>query len=242
MCRAIRIFLTQQMPNYRKPASFLVRESYPLPPYSTVIGMIHAACGFTEYHPMDVSIQGRYASEVSDYATMYNFGIKYDETRHQAKVLNADGGYDGINIGPKSVHLLTDVQLLIHIKPESEEDYDLIINGLRYPKNYLSLGRHEDIVNIHEISEVMLYDEDEYEDNFDDSVTLLYDMYVPIGQTDSDYSGTVYNLNKVFSVDKKTNIRGWSDVIQTRHFKREESISGSSVYYDPDRHVPVVFA
>src|ERR1035437_3519376 len=110
MLKAIRIKLWQQMPNYRKPASFLVRESYPLPPYSSVIGMVHLACDFTEYHAMNVSIQGSYASEVSDLATMYNFGIKYDETRHQGKVLNEAGGYDGINKGVKPAHLLTDVE------------------------------------------------------------------------------------------------------------------------------------
>ena len=36
--------------------------TYPLPPYSTVIGAIHKACGYTDYHPMKVSIQGKYGS------------------------------------------------------------------------------------------------------------------------------------------------------------------------------------
>lgn len=94
MLKAIRVELEQQLPNYRKPASFLVKESFPLPPYSTVIGMIHTACGFTEYHPMRISIQGNYASDVSDLAVLYNFGSKYNEkeaNRHQYKVLNEEG-------------------------------------------------------------------------------------------------------------------------------------------------------
>jgi len=61
MNKAIRIKCSQQLANYRKPTSFLIKESYPLPPYSTVIGMIHVACGFTEYHPMDISIQGKHS-------------------------------------------------------------------------------------------------------------------------------------------------------------------------------------
>ena len=36
--------------------------TYPLPPYSTVIGAIHKACSYTEYHPMQISIQGKYGS------------------------------------------------------------------------------------------------------------------------------------------------------------------------------------
>ena len=39
MVKAIKLHITQQMPNYRKPASFMIKESYPLPPYSSVIGM-----------------------------------------------------------------------------------------------------------------------------------------------------------------------------------------------------------
>jgi CRISPR-associated protein Cas5t len=36
--------------------------TYPWPPYSTVIGALHKACGYTEYHPMQVSVQGKYGS------------------------------------------------------------------------------------------------------------------------------------------------------------------------------------
>ncbi len=34
------------MVNYRVPTSFQLKESYPLPPYSTVIGMVHSLCNF----------------------------------------------------------------------------------------------------------------------------------------------------------------------------------------------------
>ena len=58
MHRAIRLDCFQNLVNYRKPSSFIIKETYPLPPYSTVSGMIHAACGFKEYHKMKLSIQG----------------------------------------------------------------------------------------------------------------------------------------------------------------------------------------
>ena len=64
--RAIRIQCFQNLVNYRKPTSFLIKETYPLPPYSTVIGMVHAACGFEQYHPMQVSIQGTNRGTISD--------------------------------------------------------------------------------------------------------------------------------------------------------------------------------
>ncbi|WZL74333.1 type I-B CRISPR-associated protein Cas5b [Clostridiaceae bacterium 35-E11] len=73
--RAIRLKLFQNLVNYRKPTSFQLKETYPLPPYSTVSGMIHFACGFQEYKEMDISIQGKYYSKVNDLYTRYEFAF-----------------------------------------------------------------------------------------------------------------------------------------------------------------------
>ncbi|MGL4977870.1 MAG: CRISPR-associated protein Cas5 [Cetobacterium sp.] len=58
----LRIKLTQNKAHYRKEESIDNRMTYPLPPFSTVIGAIHNACKFQEYHPMEISIQGKYRS------------------------------------------------------------------------------------------------------------------------------------------------------------------------------------
>lgn len=47
--------------------------TYPLPPFSTVIGALHNACGYTETHPMDISIQGRFESMGKKAYTDYCF-------------------------------------------------------------------------------------------------------------------------------------------------------------------------
>ncbi len=61
--KAIRLHLKQNSANYRREETINCRMTYPLPPYSTVIGAIHKACGYTDYHPMQVSIQGKYGSQ-----------------------------------------------------------------------------------------------------------------------------------------------------------------------------------
>lgn len=43
-----------------KPETIDNKMTYPLPPFSTIIGAIHKACGYQTYHPMDISIQGDY--------------------------------------------------------------------------------------------------------------------------------------------------------------------------------------
>lgn len=58
--KALRIKLRQNEAHYRRAETVINRMTYPLPPVSTVIGALHNACGFTEYHPMDISIQGKY--------------------------------------------------------------------------------------------------------------------------------------------------------------------------------------
>lgn len=60
--KAIRLHIKQNSANYRREETVGCRMTYPLPPYSTVIGALHKACGYNEYHPMKISIQGRYGS------------------------------------------------------------------------------------------------------------------------------------------------------------------------------------
>lgn len=70
---AIRLVLYQSSANYRRPETFENKMTYPLPPFSTVIGAIHKACGYTETHEMDISIQGRYGSMNRRVYRDYNF-------------------------------------------------------------------------------------------------------------------------------------------------------------------------
>ena len=152
MHRAIRLDCFQNLVNYRKPSSFIIKETYPLPPYSTVSGMIHAACGFKEYHKMKLSIQGDNKGTISDLYTRYSFsaGARYEEGRHQICV--KDGGNYGIFKGIANVELLCECRLIIHIVPEDEADFEIIYQALKNPPTYLSLGRYEDIIDIRDVS------------------------------------------------------------------------------------------
>ena len=60
--KAIRVHIKQNSANYRREETVNCRSTYPMPPYSTVIGAFHKACGYTSYHPMKLSIQGKYGS------------------------------------------------------------------------------------------------------------------------------------------------------------------------------------
>lgn len=70
---ALRIVLKQNSANYKKEETSLNKMTYPLPPFSTVIGAIHNACNYKEYKPMDISIQGNYESLTLEPYTDYCF-------------------------------------------------------------------------------------------------------------------------------------------------------------------------
>lgn len=86
---AIRLVLCQSSANYRRPETFENKMTYPLPPFSTVIGAIHKACGYTETHEMDISIQGRYSSVNRRVYRDYNFlNSTFDDRNILVKMAN----------------------------------------------------------------------------------------------------------------------------------------------------------
>lgn len=226
MSKAIRLVAYQNMASYKKPASFSVRESFPLPPYSTVIGMIHKLCGFEKYRDMDISIQGSYGSTVSDLYTRYTFGIAFDPERHTFFVENNDKK-DGITRGMGYCQVLCDMRLVIHIQPKDENDFPIILEGLRNPLVYPSLGRHEDLLRIEEVSEVEL----ELVDRMD--VFMHYDAFVPEEYNFFDNSeGTKYLINKEFSTDNKNKLRSWKSRIKVQYIPKGKSFKCSNMYVD----------
>ena len=96
--KAIQIICSQKLVNYAKPGGYALKETYPLPPYSTVIGMIHAICGFKEYHSMSVSIQGSRASTFIDAYHAYSFSSKFEKDKQKTYtlVVSSGGGQVGI--------------------------------------------------------------------------------------------------------------------------------------------------
>ncbi|MFW6030433.1 MAG: type I-B CRISPR-associated protein Cas5b [Halanaerobiales bacterium] len=251
---AIRLSLYQNLVNYRKPTSFQLKESYPLPPYSTVSGMIHYVCGFKEYKPMKISIQGKYHSKVNDLYTRYEFaGARYEKGRHNLRVKeivvdkktgdNKEKHY-GIIQGVSTAELLVDVNLLIHIMPEDYSLIAVIKEALTRPNEYISLGRREDIARVDEVKDVFI----EKSELRESCPLNNFDAYIPVDLFDIDdfYSNaTIYNLNKKYNlvkVKKDTFIRQWEKVKVIHGVMSKDEISEETeVLIDTDDNL-VFFA
>lgn len=217
--KAIRIKLYQNLCNYKMPTSLQLKETYPLPPYSTIIGMIHNVCGYTEYTPMRISVQGKYYSKVNDLYTRYEFaGATYEEGRHQVKIPFQDKAV-GLMKGVSTAELLVDVELVIHINSEDEQKLEEIYHAFKKPSEYISLGRREDIIRLDEASIVQvtsLSDFDYFEilKNIPKSINESYDAYIPSTMGELPNT-TIYNINKIYEkkiIKKGTEIRSWQKV------------------------------
>ena len=242
--KAIKLKLYQNMVNYKVPTSFQLKESYPLPPYSTVIGMVHSLCDFKEYKPMKISISGSYFSKVNDLYTRYEFknGNPFETGRHQLNV----NGY-GINRGVATAELLVDVNLTIHIIPkdQSGEFLNTIFEAFKYPKEYPSLGRREDIVLIKDVRIVdvekkkLEKDLSNGEDNFAYiPVNFIQEKLVNHGDKKSGMNiyGIRYELTKNYILN---NIGTKSKPKMIRSWEKEEVIYSSNIKGFKRREVPV---
>lgn len=162
--KILKLKLFQETACYKKPFAFKVAESYPLPPYSTMIGMFHKilGAGSNEYHPMDISIQGNYESIFSNYQNLRMFK-----------------GKDQVTAMPRNVHQLLNVNLVIHMKSDDEtvdKIYENIING----KETFTLGRNEDLVRVDEVKIIT-----EPKKVYNQFINT-YNAYVPVELTDEE--------------------------------------------------------
>ena len=88
---ALRIILKQSSANYRKAGTVDNKMTYPLPIPSTIIGALHNICGYTDYHSMDISIQGKFTSLSRRVYTDYCFlNSALDDRGNLVKVIDPD--------------------------------------------------------------------------------------------------------------------------------------------------------
>lgn len=234
--KAIRLKLYQESANYKIPTSLQLKETYPLPPFSTVIGMIHKACGYTSYKPMDISIQGKYESKVNDLYTRYEFSTKkYEKGRHTYELQDGRGVTKGIS----TQELLVDINLVVHITSNNEDVVKDIYKAFSENSTFLSLGRAEDMVLITEVALVDI-NEISLDDIDEEQLDVNMNYYIPVSMLDNiDTKATIYNLTKNYELEKVAKnkiIRKWNKV-RCAYVKGSKSSIEDSVFTDGEYKV-----
>jgi len=227
--KVLRLRLFQETACYKKPAAFKVGETFPLPPYSTVKGMIHHALQADEYIPMAISIQGKYESKLVDYQRHYFVkSHKYGEFPLVLDGLALNYDFREMTTMPIYMHMLLNVELVVHL--HADEGILAKIHDVFHHQNPpLSLGRWEDLVRVDECSYVDCKPVD------DDQETVL-PIYIPTAKAD-DVSGVPYRLNWRYEI--REGVRQW-ERIKVRYIPAGEWIGHLDLMVDRDGY-PIAF-
>lgn len=181
MVEILRVRIFQPKACYTTPLSVKGIETYPLPPYSTLRGMIYNAMGrkYKEGDEIDFSIQGRYSSIYREYWNAVKFGSNGKEKK------------------PLEVPTLNYVELIIHIKSNILNEIE---EAIKKPKIYLSLGRMEDLIKIWECKKVNL-ETLNLNNLFEKPIISSYSAYVPKEKAEKlGLSGIPYRLNYFYEI------------------------------------------
>lgn len=210
--KALKLKMYQETACYKKPFAFKVTETYPLPPYSTIIGMVHRVLHAKpgEYYPMEVSVQGSYESIFNSYNTTLFYKA------------------NNVTSMPLNVHMLLGVNLVIHIKA-TDEVINKIISGFKYSGEIFTLGRNEDFIRIDSVKEVNVKEVRLTSYN-NSSVSLKNNFYIP-KKYELNNNGITYKLNKKYEV--VNNLRRWEKV-ETVYVENGERINKGLYYIDDD--------
>jgi CRISPR-associated protein Cas5t len=200
----LRIKAFQETACYTKPFANKVTETYPLPPYSSVKGLIHSVMNADRLLPFSLSIQGDYETQIVDYRKTYFVkkhefampiildGIEGHKPSYDTKVMSSM---------PLYTHMLYHVHLIIHIKAEKELLQE-IYHAFNHTTDHLSLGRQEDLLRIDEVSFVEVQEVDQ--------IKLKHSIYVPKTMLDERQNGVPYLINWTYQIKK--GIRQWTRI------------------------------
>ena len=207
--KILKLNLFQETACYKKPLALKVAETYPLPPYSTVIGMFHKILQAKpgKYFDMNISVQGEYESIFSNYQNLRMYK-----------------GKDKVTSMPRNVHQLLNINLVIHVQAEDEvidKIYKNIVNG----NETFSLGRHEDMVRIDGIKYVQNIGQVK-------RTQANRNAYVPLGKLGEDMPGINYNINTVYHVTPE-NLRIYEKV-KVKYIEEDSNILLKNVLKDED--------
>ncbi len=197
-----RVNIQQETAHYRIPFTYQSRQTYPLPPYSTVIGFLCNLLGIDDQRKEDykklrdikMSIAGTFISMNTEFSTLRNLSKeshldRFGDIKRDNKLRTEHPG----GIVPCRIDFLYGVNLFIHLAHEDYQFLDKIKSSLLYPTNNLSplrLGRSEDLITelsvsqIKPLSSLSIYDDD---DNFEHFFWIPKKLYLPDNSGDINF-------------------------------------------------------
>jgi CRISPR-associated protein Cas5t len=256
--KMLKIKIHQPNAHYRVPFSYQRRFTYPIPPYSTVKGLICNLMGIKDedderlkkIKELYLAIYGRYESLIKEYIWFRNLSKDSHISKfHSAnnRILDNVPQHPGGQM-PVTIDVLHNVSLIIYIYHPDEDFLNRIKDSFEYPSNRLSvihLGRSEDWLVFQEIKlPVKLIK--------DSSMNIRYYTWIPskeyaqedfINEDYGDFfdrlNGNTFRLPTFYKITEN-NQRVFDEYVTVKLYEGG-SFKKHEFFIDADENIPIIF-
>ncbi len=261
----LKIKIYQPVAHYRIPfTSGARRHTYPIPPYSTVIGLLcnilgirnekgegepcereGCSCAYHKLKNIKISICGNFKSKVAEYTWLRNLN-KEDHINRFGSIENRWVGGHIEHIGgqsPALIDILNDVKLVIYVYHDDERFLKEIENSFKNPEKRiypLHLGRAEDWIVIEDLK-IFKVEISEIEANYEKFFWIPEKIF----NSNSEklkfeferVNGLIYNLPSFYKI--VDGMRQF-DYIKTK--LNDGDLGDIDIYYDKEENLPLFLA
>lgn len=174
--RAVRIEIKQVMANYKLAGTTKNVMTYSLPQPSTVIGALHYACGYKEWHDMSVAIQGNFSSMNSHLTQYQTFLPKTDDRGELCVVSSENYRGNGVKVVAKALKQGSSIKKGKDIEVYDTSLYSDYVSGSDKETNYMT--RISTMVSVETLSDVnlLVYVTSKDETVFSDIMENIYNI------------------------------------------------------------------
>jgi len=200
--KTILVEIFQPFAQYRNPFTFYYAQTYPLPPKSTIIGMLQNATddwygnkfGVENWWNLKVSVHGGFEGSFWNYQQLIKGEVKFDQ---RGRLINQNLLLYGEGLksqrSPVYQQELFNGHLYIFIKGE-EFHINRIKKAVEVPSKVLHLGRSEDVIFIRSVKEV----EPTERTSIEGDIKLTYPTYLL-----QKYKNSNQDQEKIFPIKNK---------------------------------------
>lgn len=259
--KILRLKVYQPQAHYRIPFTYQRRHTYPIPPYSTVIGFLINLLGVYDQNKEDynegianlkISIAGKFKNKTTEMVWFRNLEkgshkdrFYYPQNRIWAGHVEHFGGQS-----PMRIDILNDVELVIHIYHKDENFLYKIFDSVVNPQNRLEilhLGRAEDWIVFTDLPVLMDNSKIEYKRRDKDFKHFFWisEKIFPLDfpQINFDqFNGIIYNLpvfSEIENYQNTFNKNGQRKFSYIRTKLNNGVISKTNIILDKELELPV---
>jgi len=258
--QVLKIKIYQPSAHYRVPFSYQRRFTYPIPPHSTVKGLICNLMGIRDESDerlvkikegLSLAIYGKYESLVKEYTWFRNLSKDSHVDKFHSvtnRIIDKRPQHPGGQM-PVTVDVLQDVNLLIYIYHPDKDFLEKIKDAFENPSERLSiihLGRSEDWLVFQEIKWPV-------ELRQQSAMNIKYFTWIPAKEyTEEDFinrdydnffnglNGNIFRLSTFYKITD-SNQRVFDEYVTVKLYEGG-SFKKMKFYVDSNENIPVIFA